>query len=154
MEATDSRNAVLRIADVSTGQSEMVPDSKGLYSSRWSPDGRFLVALSFDSQALRVFDMSNRTWSDLVPHGTDYLAWPTWLADSQSVQYVVDVPTGLEIRRTRLSERRTGLFATSQGLNLAQGYFGLWRGALPDGTPLVLLDIGTHELYALDWEAP
>jgi hypothetical protein len=25
---------------------------------------------------------------------------------------------------------------------------------LPDGSPLVLLDIGTHDIYALEWDAP
>jgi hypothetical protein len=32
--------------------------------------------------------------------------------------------------------------------------FGTWVGALPDGSPLVLADIGTHDIYALDWDAP
>jgi Tol biopolymer transport system component len=153
-EDLTSPNSVLRIAAVSTGHSEVVPGSEGLFSPRWSPDGRFIVALSFDSQALRVFDTSKRMWSDLVPHGQQYLSWPWWSADSQSVQYAVDVAAGAEIRRTRLSDRRTELVAMSPGVNLAAGFLGQWRGALPDGSPLVLLDVGTHEIYALDWEAP
>ena len=27
-------------------------------------------------------------------------------------------------------------------------------GYTPDGFPMVLLDVGTHDIYALDWEAP
>jgi len=33
------------------------------------------------------------------------------------------------------------------------GFFG-WTGVTPDGSPLVLRNIGTQEIYALDWEAP
>jgi len=29
-----------------------------------------------------------------------------------------------------------------------------WTGLAPDDSPLLLRDIGTEEIYALDWEAP
>ena len=29
-----------------------------------------------------------------------------------------------------------------------------WTGLAPDDSPLVLRDIGTQEIYALDWAAP
>jgi hypothetical protein len=35
---------------------------------------------------------------------------------------------------------------------------GAWScpgfGALPDGTPLTSVDAETHDIYALEWEAP
>ena len=31
---------------------------------------------------------------------------------------------------------------------------GFWIGVTPDGSPIVLCDIGTQEIYALDWQAP
>jgi hypothetical protein len=36
----------------------------------------------------------------------------------------------------------------------AVGVTGQWLGAAPDGSPLLLLEAGTHEIYALDWDAP
>ena len=27
-------------------------------------------------------------------------------------------------------------------------------GSTPDGWPMILLDAGTHDIYALDWDAP
>jgi hypothetical protein len=30
----------------------------------------------------------------------------------------------------------------------------LWMGLAPDGSPLVVCDRSTRDLYALDWEAP
>jgi hypothetical protein len=29
-----------------------------------------------------------------------------------------------------------------------------WSGITPDGSPLVLRDVGTQEIYALDWQVP
>ena len=52
--------------------------------------------------------------------------------------------------RLRTSDCRASL----KGIDQAVGIFGTWVGALPDGSPLVLLDIGTHDIYALEWDAP
>jgi hypothetical protein len=32
--------------------------------------------------------------------------------------------------------------------------FGSWTGSAPDDSPLVLRDISTYEIYALDWQLP
>jgi hypothetical protein len=39
-------------------------------------------------------------------------------------------------------------------LNIASGPLGQWFGWTPDGAPLFQLDAGTHDIYALDWDAP
>jgi hypothetical protein len=31
---------------------------------------------------------------------------------------------------------------------------GAWAGLTPDDGPLFLRDVSSHELYALDWDAP
>ncbi|HXY50114.1 MAG TPA: hypothetical protein VEI01_11725 [Terriglobales bacterium] len=31
---------------------------------------------------------------------------------------------------------------------------GEWSGLAPDGSPLIVRDISTQEIYALDWQAP
>jgi hypothetical protein len=36
----------------------------------------------------------------------------------------------------------------------ASGVDASWTGLAPDDSPLALRDIGTQEIYALDWEAP
>jgi hypothetical protein len=39
-------------------------------------------------------------------------------------------------------------------MDVAIGALGQWCGSAPDGSPLMLLNTGTHDIYALDWEAP
>jgi Tol biopolymer transport system component len=152
-DTADSPNMVLRVLDLATGQVSVVPGSKGLFSPRWSPDGRHIVAFTSDSLSLRLYDVATKTWSELVPRGSETLGWESWLPDSRSVQYTAGADTR-EIRRVRIDDRRTELVASLSGLDLAPGVFGPWFGALPDGTPLTLVDAGTHDIYALEWEAP
>jgi hypothetical protein len=61
-----------------------------------------------------------------------------------------------DFRRIRIADGRVELLTTTNKLHLASDPFllGTWRGATPDGSPLVLLDAGTHDIYALDWDAP
>ncbi len=51
--------------------------------------------------------------------------------------------------RVRTSDRKVNRIASLKGLRLTA-----WTGLAPDDSPLVLRDIGSQEIYALDWEAP
>jgi hypothetical protein len=44
--------------------------------------------------------------------------------------------------------------ASTKDVDVAIGFFGPWFGFTPDGSPMILLDAGTHDIYALDWDAP
>jgi hypothetical protein len=50
-------------------------------------------------------------------------------------------------RRVALKVERVAALA---GLRRATGWFCL----APDGSPLVVRDVGTQDVYALEWEAP
>ncbi|MGC2696881.1 MAG: winged helix-turn-helix domain-containing protein, partial [Candidatus Angelobacter sp.] len=61
----------ISIMDLQTGQIKTVPGSKGLWSPRWSPHGRYLMALSanavsFNSKSLLVFDFQANRWKKLL----------------------------------------------------------------------------------------
>jgi Tol biopolymer transport system component len=148
-EVASSPNAVIRILALDTGQVTIVPGSQGLFSPRWSPDGRFIAALSFDSRRLMLFDLAAGKWTELIA-GT-FFGWESWSPDSRSISYQAGP---VEIRRIAITDRRTDVVVKAENLDLANGLLGSWIGSAPDGAPLVLLDAGTHDVYALDWEAP
>src|SRR4029079_13763213 len=79
----------LRIVDLTTRKVSVVPESNGLWSARWSPDGRHIVALPPDARGLRLYSFDSGTWTDLVPSGPFFLGWLHWI-DSRSVQYWAD----------------------------------------------------------------
>jgi len=53
---SDGPEIAIEIADLESGQITPVPGSKGLYSPRWSPDGRRVAALSRDALNLLLYD--------------------------------------------------------------------------------------------------
>ena len=148
-ESSGSSNAVIRILDLSTGQPTTLPDSQGLFSPRWSPDGRYVAAISFDSRRLLLFDTTVNQWTELVRDEAGRVGYESWSMDGRFLSY----QDGTEIRRLRIVDRRVEAVASTKDLDLAFGSLGAWIGSTPDGWPMVLLDAGTHDIYALDWDA-
>ena len=149
----DQATRILQQLDLKTGRVTPIPGSQGLFSPRWSPDGRSMVALSLDSSRLLIFDVASQRWSDLVPPAASY-GWPSWSADSTTVTFVRGIARDNAILRVRVADRKLETVLNGQGLNLVLGNLGPWLGSTPDGWPMVLLDAGTHDIYALDWDAP
>ena len=77
-----------------------------------------------------------------------------WSADGKYVYF--DTGSGAEqnIYRVRLADRKVELVTNLQDFRRAMLPWVSWMGLTPDGSPLVMRDIGTQEVYALDFEAP
>ncbi len=137
---------VIQTLDLKSNQVSTLPDSEGLYSPRWSPDGRFIAALRAGPETLWVFDLSRRRWSELGKIGAGF---PSWSHDSKYVYF--DSLEGFY--RFRIADRKLEQIASLKGIKRT-GVIFPWSGLAPDDSPLVLRDIGTQEIYALDWDAP
>jgi len=142
-----SSNAVIHLLDLQTGEISKLPGSQGLFAPRYSPDGRYLGALSFDLQRLLLFEFSTRKWTELY---NGLVGYPSWSSDGRYLYF----DTGAELRRARISDHHVELVASIKGFSRPTGDLAQWFGLAPDDSPLVLRDMGTHEIYALDWEAP
>ena len=142
-------NSALRVLELKTHQVSTVPGSKGLFSPRWSPDGRYIVAMPADSLSLLLFDFQTQKWSELAKARA---AFPNWSRDGQYVYFLrwLDNPAVL---RVRISDRKVEQVFDLTNLSTI-GNIGPWLGLDPDDSPLLLRDIGTQDVYALDWEEP
>jgi eukaryotic-like serine/threonine-protein kinase len=141
-------NAIIRILDVSTHQVSTVPGSKGLFSPRWSPDGRYLAAMPISSRSLSLFDFAAQKWEEIAKVGSSF---PNWSKNGEYVyfQHQGDQPSVMRIRiRDRKIERVADLKNFRQ-----TGFYSVWLGLAPDDSPLLLRDTGAEEIYALDWQA-
>ncbi|MGC1300119.1 MAG: hypothetical protein WA869_34265, partial [Alloacidobacterium sp.] len=96
-------HSALRVLDLSTHHVVALPGSQGLFSPRWSPDGRFMVALPADSLSLALFDFRTQKWSQLAKVRA---AFPNWSRDGQYVYFLrwLDSPAVLRIR---IADRET-----------------------------------------------
>jgi eukaryotic-like serine/threonine-protein kinase len=141
--------SALRVLELKTNQVSTVPGSKGLFSPRWSPDGRYIVAMPADSLSLFLFDFQTQKWSELAKARA---AFPNWSRDGQYVYFLrwLDNPAVL---RVRISDHKVEQVFDLTNLSTI-GNIGPWLGLAPDDSPLLLRDIGTQDVYALDWEEP
>jgi serine/threonine protein kinase len=144
----------LFMVDMNTRQVSTVPGSEGLFSPRWSPDGRFLAAVvGADQTKLMIFDFQTQRWSDWTKTAavTGFLSW------SQDGKYLyfdtlfTDKPV---FGRLKVGQTQFEPIVDLKGINRYFGPFGLWSGIAPDGSPILDRDISTQEIYALDVQFP
>ena len=92
----------IELVDLQSGQITPLPGSTGFFSPLWSPDGRFILALSSDSTRLMLFEVASGRWTELIPRATE-IAWPNWSPDSASVLFVMVSSTQRDIRRVEIA---------------------------------------------------
>jgi serine/threonine protein kinase/Tol biopolymer transport system component len=139
----------IRILDVNTHQILTLPDSKGLFSPRWSPDGRYLIAMPLDSRSLSLFDFATEKWEQIAKLS---MGFPNWSKNGDYV-YFLHEENQPSVMRVRIRDRKVERIADLKNFRQT-GYWNVWLGLAPDDSPLLLRDIGTKEIYALDWQAP
>jgi eukaryotic-like serine/threonine-protein kinase len=147
--ASSDPNTTIRILDVKTGQISILPGSKGYFSPRWSPDGRYLVALPRSPHILALFDFSRQKWEELTKVAGDFPIW------SKTGEYVYFLHEGDQpsVMRVHVRDQKAELVADLKDFR-QMGYFGYWLGITPDDAPLLLRNAGTQEIYALDVDLP
>ena len=139
----------LQILNLTTHQITQVPGSDGLFSPRWSPDGRYIAALTLDQRRLLLYDGTAHSWTTIA---TTSVADPVWSADGKAIYihafmvdtqpiYRVSVPDGHLDEVANLSAFRAGDTAD---------YF--FVGITPDNLPLVRARTSTGNLYSLDMD--
>lgn len=146
----------LRLLDLTSMKSTIVPDSRNRYSPRWSPDGRYLAAMNIGHSKLAIYSFASQTWTDLLkPPGS--LNWPCWSRDSKSIFIRADyIRPGLEnsVIRVGIGDKKTEMVASLAGIRTTSFFFwdSGWFGLTPDDRPITTLDTGIAEIYAFDLE--
>jgi eukaryotic-like serine/threonine-protein kinase len=148
-EEQPNGSRALKLLDQRTHRAVPVPGSDGYTSPRWSPDGRYIVAMTRDALKMVLFDFYTRKWSDLlagIPVG-----FPNWSHDGQYVYFVRNLGSAA-VFRIRISDRKLEQVADLEGFT-PTGYWGDWLGLDPEDSPLMLRDVGQQDVYSFDWKA-
>src|SRR5262245_47386081 len=128
----------------------MLPGAEGKYSPRWSPDGRTIAAVSRDQRKLFLYDLTGQNWTeigDLNPH------YPQWSHDGKFIFFSTIGQGDPALFRLRIQDRIVEQWASLKGIRRT-GNSGYWMGLTPDDSPLILRDIGSEDIYALELEIP
>ena len=140
----------VHLLDLETQKVTDVPGSNDFFSPRWSPYGRHLVALSRDSGKLALFDFSTQQWEQLA-EGT-FFSWPSWSHDGRYIYYIRDYPTSA-VMRFRIADKKVEHVVDLKDFHTV-GFYGTALSLTPDDQPIMTRNIGTQEIFALDWQAP
>ena len=126
------------------------PKSEGLESPRWSPDGKYLAAISSGYRRIALFTFATQTWQELAS-GTGF-GWECWSRDSKFV-YTMAGDSLIRIEASSHERENVGSLvgfrSTANGQDMwDQGWFGL----SPDDRPVTTRDTGVEAIYAFDLE--
>jgi Tol biopolymer transport system component len=139
--------------DLRTRAVSVVPGSERMQYPKCSPRGDILAmekpAEGMAEAPYWAFFVDRGRWERL---GFMPIGFPNWSPDGQSF-------TGLNAvsRRIERWSRATGRLepvADVSDIPLLTWVVVPWMGLAPDGSPMVVRDRSTRDVYALDWEAP
>jgi Tol biopolymer transport system component len=141
----------LHIIDLPTRTAREIPGTHGLWSPRWSPDGKYILAVATDNKSIRIafpdwthsfevvrmFNVDNVMWS----YDSKYIYFDGRLQpDDTEDLYRIGIAT-----------------KTLEKLALMRNFVPAlenWYGVSPDGTLLASRGYVTQEIYALKCQLP
>ena len=146
----------IELFDMKTRQISRLPGSEGIFGPRWSPDGRYIVALvttSFDK--LMLYDVKNRKWSPLNVTAKTF-GYMAWSRDSSSIYFDTILSGDAGYFKLRISDSKLEKLVDLKKVRQFRGQFGpgSWTGLAPGDVLLLPRDISTQEIYSFDLQLP
>lgn len=143
----------IHMVDMTTRRASTLPNSEGFYSPSWSPDGRYVAAVSKDLRKVVLFEFATQHWTELaLMDAVGHLAW------SRRGEYVYfDAATKDSVSIYRVdarSHRMERVAAIPPHVAPPFELFSPWTGLDPDDSPLLMRDTSVQEIYALDVQWP
>ena len=151
-QEADAEPLQIQMFDLSTRKLSSIPGSAGKFSPRWSPDGRYLAALSADSKTIWLYDFRNQQWSKWLESADEAVGYPSWSSDGASVYYTSYLTQRPAEWRLRLGTSKPEMTADLTGQQRYGERWGAWSGVTPVGDALFVRDASTQEIYALDMD--
>ncbi len=134
----------LYVYDLRTQKTSRLPGTKGLFSPRWSPDGRYVASEAINEQSLVVLDMTvgQRKQVDLA----EPIGHPFWSSDSQWVYF----NSALRLFRLRISDGHVEPVPVKIDSRRCSRWIA--NSIRPDGSLLFMCMQMHRDIYALDWK--
>jgi Tol biopolymer transport system component len=153
-DSTSPSDAVVRSVDLKTQKVSTLPDSPNgqkLIGPMRSPQGNYLAATTQDGQKIMLFDFGTGKWTELA--STD-VGVHQWSRDGQYVYFDNGSSLDPAIYRVRVADHKMEQVCSLKGFRRSRSFWLAWMGLTPDGSPLLMRDTGSQEVYALDFNVP
>jgi Tol biopolymer transport system component/DNA-binding winged helix-turn-helix (wHTH) protein len=139
-------NLTIEFYDLERHSHKTLHGSEGMWTARWSPNGRFLSAVTQDNRVLRLYDMKTQEWTDLADVGVNDVIWSR---DSRYIYFDTLFGGDPTLYRISIDTRKLERWADLRGFPLG-GFYDPWLGITPDGSPLLVKETSIEEIYRLD----
>jgi Tol biopolymer transport system component/DNA-binding winged helix-turn-helix (wHTH) protein len=157
----------LQLLDLRTHAVTPVLGSNGFFSPRWSPDGRWIAALTLGDQKLVLFDTRTRQWSLLgstqqaaqpgapgrhaasLPNSGIRAADPVWSADSRALYIHAAFSSPQTIVRVSVPDGSATVVAPIANPLVSDEADSVFVGMNRDEQPLIRVRTATGNLYSM-----
>jgi hypothetical protein len=126
---------------------EPLEGTEKLFSARWSPDEKQIVAMEAHTGKLFLRRSENGTWNSLTGHA---LGYPTWSRDGKYIygdagSFAAVHPVRIEVASGRMEEIARADFKPIGALGA-----GGWLGWTEDWEPVTVRDLSSTQVYRID----
>ena len=140
----------IHLVDLTSNTVRELPGSRGLFGPRWSPDGRYIAALTVDpgghQHRLMLFDCAAGSWSE-VSQG-DFGHHPSWGQDSRHLYFRMNRDGRPAIYRTTIPNAHVEEVAALG--NLPPGTKVGYRGVSDKGDPILSFRSSAADIYVIE----
>lgn len=137
----------IEMVHVATGQVEELPGSEGLFSPRWSPNGKYMAALSLDQRRVMLYDFATKRWTQLpVNSGAD----PVWSTDGHTLFVHESLDPEQPIVRITVPENKVEVVVRLADLKASDALDYVFGGLTQDDRPLIRARSFTGNLYSME----
>ena len=130
----------VHILDLQTRRTSTVPGSLGIFSPRWSPDGRYIAASPPGGEGVMIYDFRTQAWEKVA----DGFGFMNWSHDSHYLYYMHHEPQPA-IFRIRLGDRKIEEVASLTEIREGGRLPGLQFALAPDDSPVLLRDMARRK---------
>ncbi len=142
----------LYLLEPTTGVLKELPDSKDLTDSRWSPDGRYIVAQDDSKRRILLYDMHKGQWSTIGSGG--FLQSLHWSPDGSSIYFQDQLDDEESVFRADVATKKIDRISGFAPILRGSAAQCLFSGVAPNGSLYMMIERGATEIYALDLDLP
>jgi dipeptidyl aminopeptidase/acylaminoacyl peptidase len=139
--------AGLKILHLKTGKMEAIPGSEKLFSARWSPDEKRILAIEMDTWKLFLLGPAKGEWRALAWPSIGY---PKWSRDGKYIYGEVGAFGVIDAIRIEVATGRSQNIARTDFKPIGATGSGPWLGWTEDWEPLTVRDLSSTQIYRID----
>jgi Tol biopolymer transport system component len=142
----DGRSRI-RILHLKTGELESIAGSERLFSPRWSPDEKRILAKELNTGRLHILDSATGGWR---PLGAQPLGYPKWSRDGKYIYGDAGPISRIEAVRIDVATGRLEEIARTDFKPIGVLTIGAWLGWTENWEPLTVRDLSSTQIYRID----